>query len=150
MIRWALMGAAASGLLAVALGAFGAHGLEDRLGDRAGVYDTALRYHFVHTLALAVGALAPIAGAGQRACRFACGLWGLRPGADRCRRRWRRRAIRWHSAHAGLVLPARCRLARPRRDTVARRLAGPDGVESPAWRRQWISRGREAAKRAKR
>jgi len=77
MIRWALIGAAASGLLAVALGAFGAHGLEDRLGDRAGVYDTALRYHFVHTLALAVGALAPIAGAGQRACRFACGLWGL-------------------------------------------------------------------------
>ena len=76
MIRWALVAAAASGLLAVALGAFGAHGLEDVLGARGrAVFDTASRYHFVHTFALALGALAPVAGAGRRPCRAACVLW---------------------------------------------------------------------------
>ncbi|GAB3376388.1 DUF423 domain-containing protein [Spongiibacter taiwanensis] len=41
------------GFLAVALGAFGAHGLKDRLSaDMLAVYHTAVQYHFVHTLAL--------------------------------------------------------------------------------------------------
>ncbi|MEE4660846.1 MAG: DUF423 domain-containing protein [Halieaceae bacterium] len=54
-----LLVAALSGLLAVALGAFGAHALEDRLSAAArSVYETAVHYHFVHTLALlAVGTL---------------------------------------------------------------------------------------------
>jgi uncharacterized membrane protein YgdD (TMEM256/DUF423 family) len=76
MIHWALIAAAGSGLLAVVLGAFGAHGLEQTLGEKgADVFATALRYHFVHTLALALAALAPVAGAERRACRWACGLW---------------------------------------------------------------------------
>ncbi len=57
MIRWALVAAAGSGLLAVVLGAFGAHGLEQSLG-REGA-DT----------------VAPVAGAERRACHCACGLW---------------------------------------------------------------------------
>jgi len=54
-----LLFAALSGLLAVALGAFGAHALEDRLSASArAVYETAVHYHFVHTLALlAIGVL---------------------------------------------------------------------------------------------
>lgn len=76
MIRWALVAAALSGLLAVALGAFGAHGLEPLLDARGrAVFDTASRYHFVHTFALGLGALAPVAGAGRRPCHAACILW---------------------------------------------------------------------------
>ena len=45
--------AAANGLLAVALGAFGAHGLKNRLpADLLAVWQTAVQYHFWHTLAL--------------------------------------------------------------------------------------------------
>lgn len=78
MIRWALVAAAASGLLAVALGAFGAHALEAGLDARGrAVFDTASRYHFVHTFALALAALAPVAGAGRRPCTAACVVWLL-------------------------------------------------------------------------
>lgn len=50
---------ALSGFLAVALGAFGAHGLKKKLSQELmSVYQTAVEYHFVHTLALlAVGLL---------------------------------------------------------------------------------------------
>lgn len=43
-----------SGALAVAIGAFGAHKLEPLLkaNDKLGVYNTAVQYHFYHTLAL--------------------------------------------------------------------------------------------------
>ncbi len=53
---WFVTGALAGGL-AVALGAFGAHGLESRVGpDRLDVFETGVRYHLVHALALlAVG-----------------------------------------------------------------------------------------------
>ncbi len=45
--------AAANGFLAVALGAFGAHGLKTRLSpDLMAVWHTAVQYHFWHTLAL--------------------------------------------------------------------------------------------------
>lgn len=46
--------AALSGALAVALGAFGAHALQSMLNEsgRADTYQTAVLYHFVHTLAL--------------------------------------------------------------------------------------------------
>jgi uncharacterized membrane protein YgdD (TMEM256/DUF423 family) len=52
-----------SGFLAVALGAFGAHGLQGRLAGaedaakRLGWWQTAAQYHLVHALALAVVAL---------------------------------------------------------------------------------------------
>ncbi len=45
--------AALYGFLGVALGAFGAHGLKDRLpADLMSVWHTAVQYHFWHTLAL--------------------------------------------------------------------------------------------------
>ena len=52
--------ASLSGMLAVAFGAFGAHALKGKLDDYAlGVFDTAVQYHFYHSLALlAVGVLA--------------------------------------------------------------------------------------------
>jgi uncharacterized membrane protein YgdD (TMEM256/DUF423 family) len=52
--------ASISGLLAVTLGAFGAHALKSRLDDYAlGVWETAVQYHFYHALALlAVGIVA--------------------------------------------------------------------------------------------
>ncbi len=52
--------ASLSGMLAVLLGAFGAHALKGRLDDYAlGVFETAVQYHFNHSLALlAVGILA--------------------------------------------------------------------------------------------
>ncbi len=49
-----------SGMLAVIFGAFGAHALKSRLDDYAmGVFETAVQYHFYHSLALlAVGVVA--------------------------------------------------------------------------------------------
>jgi len=46
--------AAAMGLLAVVLGAFGAHALKDLLGQNgtAGVWQTAVFYHFIHAVML--------------------------------------------------------------------------------------------------
>lgn len=57
-----LLLAAISGFLAVALGAFGAHGLRDKLGaDLLAVYQTGVQYHFYHTLALLAVALLLVA-----------------------------------------------------------------------------------------
>jgi uncharacterized membrane protein YgdD (TMEM256/DUF423 family) len=55
-----LIAGAVSALLAVVLGAFGAHALGDRLGpDLMAIYETANTYHFYHSLALlSVGFLA--------------------------------------------------------------------------------------------
>ena len=52
--------ASLSGMLAVVLGAFGAHALKNRLDDYAmGVFHTAVQYQFYHSLALlAVGVIA--------------------------------------------------------------------------------------------
>ncbi len=52
--------ASLSGMLAVMFGAFGAHALRARLDDYAmGVFQTAVQYHFYHSLALlAVGIVA--------------------------------------------------------------------------------------------
>lgn len=52
--------ASLSGMLAVVFGAFGAHGLRNRLDDYLmGVFETAVQYHFYHALALlAVGVIA--------------------------------------------------------------------------------------------
>ena len=55
--------AAISGFFAVAFGAFGAHALKQRLSaDMLAVYETAVQYHFYHTLALAAVALLAIYG----------------------------------------------------------------------------------------
>jgi uncharacterized membrane protein YgdD (TMEM256/DUF423 family) len=71
------MAAGVNGFLAVALGAFGAHGLRGMLSSasdgarRLEVWETAARYHLMHALALALvgylsargtGSLASIAG----------------------------------------------------------------------------------------
>lgn len=76
MIRWAVIAAGISGALAIALGAFAAHGLAGSLDARAlDVFETAARYHLVHSVALLAGALAPAAGARTAACAVACTLW---------------------------------------------------------------------------
>ncbi|MBT8042245.1 MAG: DUF423 domain-containing protein [Kiritimatiellales bacterium] len=54
-----LMLGSISGALAVMIGAFGAHGLKNRLCDEMlAIYKTGVEYHFYHTLALlAIGLL---------------------------------------------------------------------------------------------
>lgn len=53
-----LLFAAGNGFLAVALGAFGAHALQARLGaELMATYQTAVQYHFYHALALFGAAL---------------------------------------------------------------------------------------------
>lgn len=53
MSQFFLAAGAISGFLAVALGAFGAHALKGRLSaEMVSVYETAVQYHFYHTLAL--------------------------------------------------------------------------------------------------
>ncbi|NRB37827.1 MAG: DUF423 domain-containing protein [Pseudomonadales bacterium] len=50
--------AAFSGFLAVGLGAFGAHGLKNKLtAEMMAVFQTAVLYHFLHTLVLLAVAL---------------------------------------------------------------------------------------------
>jgi uncharacterized membrane protein YgdD (TMEM256/DUF423 family) len=56
--------AAALLALAVMLGAFGAHGLRDRLDAYLmGVYEKAVFYHFIHALGLLIVSLMPRLGA---------------------------------------------------------------------------------------
>ena len=52
--------ASLSGMLAVVLGAFGAHALKGKLDEYAmGIFETAVQYHFYHSLTLlAVGIIA--------------------------------------------------------------------------------------------
>ncbi len=56
--------------LAVALGAFGAHGLRQRLGEAIATWETAVFYHLIHALAIVV--IAALARSGVD-------LTGLRP-----------------------------------------------------------------------
>lgn len=60
MQKIVLIMASVSGALAVGIGAFGAHGLSRLLeqNQRMGTFETAVQYHFYHTLALlAIGLL---------------------------------------------------------------------------------------------
>ena len=58
VVGWFVTGVAFSGL-GVLLGAFGAHGLRDRLAtDMLVVYETGVRYHLYHAFALVVAAWA--------------------------------------------------------------------------------------------
>jgi uncharacterized membrane protein YgdD (TMEM256/DUF423 family) len=60
---WLLV-AAANGFLAVAAGAFGAHGLASRLDPHAlQIFETGARYQMYHALAIGLAALAVRAGA---------------------------------------------------------------------------------------
>src|SRR5215831_14881620 len=61
MDRTFLLAGAVAGLIAVAFGAFGAHGLRGRLTpDMLAVFETGVRYHMYHALALLLtAALAP-------------------------------------------------------------------------------------------
>jgi uncharacterized membrane protein YgdD (TMEM256/DUF423 family) len=53
MAKTYLLIAALNGFIAVALGAFAAHGLKQRLSpDLLAVFQTGVQYHFYHTLAL--------------------------------------------------------------------------------------------------
>ena len=71
-MRRPLTVAGVAGFLAVALGAFGAHALEDRLpADRLDVWQTAVLYHLVHALALLALAVVPVASRGVVVARWA-------------------------------------------------------------------------------
>jgi uncharacterized membrane protein YgdD (TMEM256/DUF423 family) len=62
-MNWTAVGAIFMAL-AVMLGAFGAHGLKDRLSEYSmSVYEKAVFYHFVHALGLLIVALLAKAGA---------------------------------------------------------------------------------------
>ncbi|MDB6060035.1 MAG: hypothetical protein JWM78_138 [Verrucomicrobiaceae bacterium] len=57
MAKIYLLIGALNGFIAVALGAFGAHGLKQRLSaDLLAVYQTGVQYHFYHTFALLIAA----------------------------------------------------------------------------------------------
>ena len=60
MDRTFLIVAAFSGFTGVTLGAFGAHGLRDRISpDLLAVYQTGVQYHLIHAVALLAVAMAP-------------------------------------------------------------------------------------------
>lgn len=64
--RLFLVAGSVSGLVAVALGAFGSHGLEGRLpADLMSVFGTANVYHFYHSLALLAVGLAALSLKGK-------------------------------------------------------------------------------------
>ena len=64
------------GALAVIAGAFGAHGLEDRIdAHHLDIWKTAVDYHFWHALALLAFAGGALPGIGGRAGTWACRLW---------------------------------------------------------------------------
>ncbi|MBZ5579793.1 MAG: DUF423 domain-containing protein [Acidobacteriia bacterium] len=74
-MNWSASGATALAL-AVILGAFGAHGLRDRLDAYStNVYEKAVLYHFFHALGLLVVALMPKLGyLSTRQAGWVCGL----------------------------------------------------------------------------
>ena len=75
MNLWLLI-AAINGALAVAAGAFGAHGLKARLDpDHLQIFETAVRYHMYHALAMGLSALAARNGAASTASYAAAGFF---------------------------------------------------------------------------
>ena len=78
MNLWLLL-AAINGFLAVAAGAFGAHGLQGKLDTAAlQVFETAARYHMYHALAMGLAAVLArpprLAGAATAAALFLVGI----------------------------------------------------------------------------
>ena len=73
-----LMVSAVCGGLAVVIGAFGAHGLESLLsGEMAEVFETAVKYHFYHALAILAVAAGSSALWRSRLCLWACRAWAI-------------------------------------------------------------------------
>jgi uncharacterized membrane protein YgdD (TMEM256/DUF423 family) len=74
-MNWSVAGAILMAL-AVGLGAFGAHGLRDRLDAYSmGVYEKAVFYHFVHGLGLLIVSFLPKTGTfSASAAAWVCGL----------------------------------------------------------------------------
>jgi uncharacterized membrane protein YgdD (TMEM256/DUF423 family) len=74
-MNWSMTGAILAGL-AVALGAFGAHELRERVDAyRMGVYEKAAFYHFIHAIAILVISILPRTGAMADGAESAvCGL----------------------------------------------------------------------------
>ena len=74
--RFYLRAAAILGALAVLLGAFGAHGLKSALdAHMIAVYETAVRYHFYHALAILAVAVAADCFSSDAWWRWACRAW---------------------------------------------------------------------------
>ena len=74
-VRIWLFIAAINGALAVAFGAFAAHGLSGRLDAHAlGIFETGARYHMYHALATGLAALA-MQGAARRAAKWSAMLF---------------------------------------------------------------------------
>jgi len=68
--------AAINGALAVAAGAFGAHGLQDRIDAHdMQIFETAARYHMYHALAIGLAALATRTDAASTSARTAAGFF---------------------------------------------------------------------------
>ncbi len=69
--------AALSGALAVGLGAFGAHGLQEILAStgREETFETAVKYHFYHTLALALIGLIQLVRPKWKSLQFS--VWNM-------------------------------------------------------------------------
>ncbi|HEY2033174.1 MAG TPA: DUF423 domain-containing protein [Rhizomicrobium sp.] len=71
-----LMIAAINGALAVALGAFAAHGLQGRIDAHAiEIFETGARYHMYHALAMGLAALAARSGAALMPASVAAGFF---------------------------------------------------------------------------
>lgn len=77
-MNWSAAGAVALAV-AVILGAFGAHGLRDRLdANSRSVYETAVMYHFFHALGLLIVSVMPKSGfLTQSQSSWVCGLLGV-------------------------------------------------------------------------
>lgn len=68
--------AALLGALGVVLGAFGAHGLRERLSDDLlAAYEVGVRYHIYHAVAMLAAACAPDEWWRAVRMRFACSAW---------------------------------------------------------------------------
>ena len=74
-MNWGATGATALAL-AVIIGAFGAHGLRDRLDAYStSVYEKAVMYHFFHALGILIVSMMPKAGyLSQMQAAWVCGL----------------------------------------------------------------------------
>jgi uncharacterized membrane protein YgdD (TMEM256/DUF423 family) len=74
-VRIWLVLAALNGALAVAFGAFAAHGLSQQLDAHAlGIFETGARYHMYHALAMGLAALA-MQSSGVRAATWSAALF---------------------------------------------------------------------------
>ena len=70
-----LAAGAINAALSVAAGAFGAHGLRERLAARPlEIFETAARYHMYHALAMILAALGVARGAGTAGWIFQAGI----------------------------------------------------------------------------